>query len=87
MGDVFGRMRQSRALFSSWRQAEQFQAAQADGTAAPFVRVDLVSEAERPGEPQYRYRNTLMLGGLLLGLLLGVVWVDRRAQAHNEITD
>ena len=63
------------------------QAALADGTAAPFVRVDLVSEAALPGERLYRNRNTLMLGGMLLGLSAGVVWVDFGARKQSDIIE
>ena len=62
----------AQAVANFWAEIgdEALQAAQTDGTAAPFVRVDLVSEAQLPGERLYRNRNTLMLGGMLLGLSL-----------------
>jgi len=79
----------AQAIANTWAEIgdQALQAAQGDGVAAPFVRVDLVSEAALPEEPLYRNRNTLMLGGMLLGLIGGVVWVDRRAQGQNESKD
>jgi len=79
----------AQAVANFWAQIgdEALQAAQADGTAAPFVRVDLVSEAQLPGDPLFRIRNTLMLGGMLLGLVAGVIWVDRSAQVQNIVVE
>jgi len=79
----------AQAVANTWAEIgdQALQAAQADGVAAPFVRVDLVSKAALPGEPLYRNRNTLMLGGMLLGLIVGVIWVDRRAKEQKELID
>jgi uncharacterized protein involved in exopolysaccharide biosynthesis len=75
----------ARAVANRWAEVgnRDLLYAQVDGTAAPFVRVDRVSEAALPEEPLFRHRNTLMLGGMLLGLIAGVIWVDSRGRSYN----
>lgn len=76
----------AQAIANTWAEKgdQALTYAQAKGFAAPFVRADLVSKAALPEEPLFRHRNTLMVAGMLLGLIVGVLWVDRSARAQND---
>ena len=46
------------------------------GKMESFVIVDLVSKADLPFAPIYRNRGTLILAGTMIGLLIGIIWID-----------
>ncbi len=68
----------AQAIVNYWAE-EGYQAlldAQESGVAEDFVITDLVSKADLPTIPQYRHRNTLVLAGTVIGLLIGIILVD-----------
>ena len=49
---------------------------QETGKIETFVIVDLIKKADLPSVPIYRNRGTLVLAGTVIGLLIGVIWID-----------
>jgi len=70
----------AQAIVNFWADetASALSFAQADGIAESFVIIDSVTGATLPHTPIYHNRNTLTLAGTLVGLFLGIMWVDGR---------
>jgi len=70
----------AQSIVNYWAEEGEkaLQDAQDSGEAEAFVIVDLVSKACLPETPQYRHRNTLVLAGTVIGLLIGIILVDSR---------
>ena len=75
---------QSVVNFWAERGYEELLAAKENGQAESFVIVDLVSMAEKPIEPLYQNRGTLILAGTVIGLLAGIIWVDFRYRQTSK---
>jgi hypothetical protein len=54
----------------------ELKAAQDSGEAEDFVIVDLVREAPLPAKPIYQARGTLVLAGIVIGIVVGLLVVD-----------
>lgn len=70
----------AQAVVNYWADQawDYLQTAQANGEAESFVIVARVQDASLPQKPTYQNRGTLALSGTLIGIILGVLWVDGR---------
>ena len=68
----------AQAIVNYWAEIgmQALEVAQETGQAESFVMIDLVSEADLPQTPIYRSRTSLVLAGMLVGLIGGIILVD-----------
>ena len=68
----------AQAIVNHWTTLvmTQFKQDQESKVIEPFVRLELISTAERPDNPIYQNRRNLLIAGLTIGLATGIVLID-----------